>query len=628
MSCFFIAGTRRESLDGRPGMGAGARAARAARPVELPRRQDIDALLRPRSLAIVGASQREDSFGQRLLLSVRSGRYEGRVYPINPRYETLEGIACFPDLKSLPEPPDCAAFAVSDDHVETALADAAAAGVRSAVIFGRAYDNPPPGGPSRVDRLAAIAREADMAVCGNNCMGFVNFVDGLKVSGHPPPIPDKAGAIGFVSHSGSTWSGLIGNQRDLRFNYAISAGQEIATTMANYVRFLLDRPETRVIGCIMETARDPDCLLDALELADGKGIPVVVLKLGRSERGRELALAHSGALTGSASAYTAVFERRNVVSTETPDEFADTLELLGSPRRPPFPGISIVTDSGGERELIVDLASDIGAPLAELEHETQTRLLEVLDPGMLPVNPVDSYGDGRMLLKECLSVVARDPQVGIVALGTNLVHGRPYLYQSTAAIETVFNETDKPVLVFGNLHSTISREEASRLRGLGIPVLMGTATALLAMKHLGDWQRRREPWPYEPTPAAPSDLEMLESEVASAPGAALSPELSYRILEAFGIQAAPSRFVDDRKGAARAATELGFPVVLKTANPAILHKTDSGGVMINIRDRASVEAAYDRVALGCGARVQVQAQVPDGVEVLLGMTIDPTFGPM
>ena len=332
-----------------------------------------------------------------------------------------------------------------------------------------------------------------MAVCGSNCMGFVNFVDGLKVSGNPPPIPERFGPVGLISHSGSTWSGFVGNQRELVFNYAISAGQEIATTMADYLGFLLEQPETRVVGCIMEALRDPERFLAAVEAADRQGVPVVVLKLGRSERGRTLALAHSGALTGSDSAYRAVFERRNVIVTQTPDELADTLELLSSPRRPSAAGIGIVTDSGGERELIVDLASDVGAPLADLTPETEARLTEVLDPGMTPDNPVDSYGDGRTLLQECLSVIADDPHVGIVALATNLVHGRAYLQRCTAAIEAVFNATEKPALVFGNLHSTISREAAAQLRAQGIPVLMGTTTALLAMKHLSDWQRPRAP---------------------------------------------------------------------------------------------------------------------------------------
>lgn len=385
----------------------------------------LDALLRPRSIAVIGASAREGSFGLRLLNALTSGRYRGAVYPINPRYEEITGHCCYPNLKALPELVDCAAFAVSDDLIEAALAAAADASVRAGVLFGRAYEPSGSGGASRVERLAAIARNAGMAICGNNCMGFFNSVDGIKMSADPPPLPGTSGTVGLISHSGSTWSGLVGNQRDLVFNYAISAGQEIATTMADYIEFLLAAPETRVIACLIETVRSPERFLAAIEQADRQGIPVVALKLGRTERGRRFALAHSGALAGSDAAYGAIFERHNVVRVATPDELLDTVELLRSPRRPGGDRIGIVTDSGGERELIVDLATDLGAPLAEITPETATRLADILDPGMESQNPVDSYGDGRMLLEECMGALADDPGVAVLALATNLVHGRP-----------------------------------------------------------------------------------------------------------------------------------------------------------------------------------------------------------
>ncbi len=349
----------------------------------------LDALLRPRSIAIVGASTREGSFGLRLVNAISSGRYRGTVYPINSRYDEIAGHRCYPSLEAVPELPDCAAFAVSDDLVEAALAHAADAGVRGAVLFGRGYEAPG-SGPSRVERLASIARNAGIAVCGNNCMGYFNSIDGIKMSGDPPPLAETSGTVGVISHSGSTWSGLIGNQRDLVFNYAISAGQEIATTMADYIEFLLAAPETRVIACLMETVRAPERFLTAIEQADRQGIPVVVLKLGRTERGRHFALAHSGALAGSDAAYGAIFERHNVIRVTTPDELLDTVELFRFPRRPGAGGLGIVTDSGGERELIVDLATDLGAPLAEITPATAARLVDVLDPGMEPQNPVNS----------------------------------------------------------------------------------------------------------------------------------------------------------------------------------------------------------------------------------------------
>ncbi len=590
----------------------------------------LDALMRPRSIAIVGASARESSFGLHLLNSISSGRYRGAVYPINPRYQEIAGHRCYPSLKALPELADCAAFAVSDDLVEAALADAADAGVRGGVLFGRAYEPPGRSGPSRVERLSALARGAGMAICGNNCMGFFNFVDGIKMSANPPLMADISGNVGLVSHSGSTWSGLIGNQRDLVFNYAISAGQEIATTMADYIEFLLAAPETRIIACLMETVRAPERFLAAIETADRRGIPVVVLKLGRTERGRHFALAHSGALAGSDAAYGAIFERHNVIRVTTPDELLDTVELLRSPRRPGAGGIGIVTDSGGERELVVDVATDIGAPLAEITPATSERLVSILDPGMEPQNPVDCYGDGRMLMEECMGALADDPGVAVVALATNLVHGRTYARASSTAIEHTFAATTKPALVFGNLHSSVSREEATRLRALGVPVLMGTTTALMAMHHLIGWQRRRDTRCGE-VPALPTQSVLDEAhtlvQMRGASDVLPLPE-SLRLLELFGISTSPSAFTETPVATVTAAERLGFPVVLKTAAPDILHKTETGGVALGLRDRAAVADAYARIAAACGELVQVQAQAAAGTEVLLGMTNDPQFGPM
>jgi acetate---CoA ligase (ADP-forming) len=591
----------------------------------------VQALLRPRSIAIVGASVREGAFGLRLLNALTSGCYRGAIYPINPRYEEIAGLRCYPSLDAVPQPVDCAAFAVSDDLIESALTEAAAAGVRAAVLFGRAYE-PASTGPSRVARLSAIARGAGMAVCGNNCMGYFNSVDGIKMSANPPPMGEVAGTVGLISHSGSTWSGLIGNQRDLVFNYAISAGQEIATTMADYIDFLLAAPETRVIACLMETVRAPDRFIAAVEQADRQGIPVVVLKLGRTERGRRFALAHSGALAGSDAAYGAIFARHNVIRVHTPDELLDTVELFRSPRRPASGGIGIVTDSGGERELITDLATDLGAPLAEVTLATADRLVGILDPGMEPQNPVDSYGDGRTLMEECLGALADDPNVGVVALATNLVHGRPYARASATAIEHAFAATDKPALVFGNLHSAISRDEATRLRALGVPVLMGTASALIAMRNLIAWQHHRDA-PSATTPVAPPQatidaaIALIQSHTACDALPLPLPQ-ALRLLELYGIETSPSVFTDTAAATIAAADRLGFPIVLKTAAPDILHKTEAGGVALNLPDRTAVADAYANIAAACGPLVQVQAQAPDGAEVLLGMTNDPQFGPM
>lgn len=587
-------------------------------------------LLAPRSIAVVGASPSEGSFGNRLVQVITSGNYAGAILRVNPRYEAIGEHICYPSLAALPETPDCVAFAISDERIEAGLAEAAAAGVRAAVIFGRCYDKAASSNVSLPARLSAIAREAGMAVCGSNCMGFMNIAAGLRVSGNPPPIFDPPGGVALISHSGSTWSGIIGNQRQLRFNYAVSAGAEIATTAVDYIRFMLAQPETRVIACILEAVRDPEDFLGAMSEAEKRGIPVIVLKLGRSEQGRHFALAHSGALCGSDAVFGAVLRRHNVIAVRTVDEMADTIEMMQCSRKPVAGGIGVVTDSGGERELIVDLAADIGAPLAELTEPTMTRLVGVLDVGMTPINPVDCYGDGRTVLEDCLKIVADDPNVGIAVLATNLVHGRPYLKVSGTAIEQAAAATGKPAVVFGHLHSTISREEAARLRGLGIPVLMGTTTALAAMTHFLSWHQQRDRRDREagaPPSAIARTAEAWRPRLDAATGA-LSPQDAERLLRDAGLPVVESVFAASSEEALAAGARLGFPVALKTASPDILHKTERGGVRIGIGSGPALGAAYDDITTRCGPLVQVQRMAAGGTEIFLGMVNDPQFGPI
>lgn len=586
-------------------------------------KSNVRQLLRPKSVAVIGATEREGALGQRLLTAVSSGSYGGAIYPINPKYESLQGFRCFGDLKELPEVPDLIALAVADSDAPKVLEQAANIGVPAAIIFGRGYA--PHGEVSPTDRLRDIAKSAGMAVCGNNCMGFVNVVDGLKVSGNPPAISYAAGSVGLVSHSGSTWSALVGNQRGLAFNFAVSAGQEIATTMADYVDFLIDQPSTRAIGCVMETLRDPEGFLRGADRAAKADIPLVVLKLGRSEMGRHFALAHSGALSGSDAVYRAVMEDRNIISVRSLDEFANTLELVSMKRRPTADGVGIVTDSGGERQLIVDTGADVGVTFSTLSPTTQKDLEGILDPGMSPENPVDCYGDGRMLLGDCLATVARDDAVGIVALATNLVGGRKYADVAASAISDVAKSTSKPVILFGNLESALSAAHAKQLRSEGIPVLVGTAHALSAVRSYCAWSARRGDVKARPG-RVKTDQRIMEI-IQQGTGQALSAPQAASLLDAAGLRMTRNGFAKSEPEARALAEEIGYPLVMKTANPAILHKTEMGGVKLGIANAVEAVAAYKAITASCGPDVELQEQVEMHVELILGMTNDPDFGP-
>src|SRR5688572_8713936 len=593
-----------------------------------PSHDAMRALLSPRSIAIVGASPREGSLGQRLLSHIGGWRYDGGIYAVNPGHREINGRVCYPSLEALPGPVDLVAFAVNDDTLEAALSQAATNGAKAGVIFGRLYQ-PGPEGPARKLRLATRARDNGMALCGSNCMGFINMAAGLRVSGNPPPADGPGGGIAIVSHSGSTWSGLVGSQRDFPLGFAISAGEELTTTMANYIDFLIDEGSTRAIALVIETVRDPKAFIAAADRAFAKGVPLVALKLGRSALGKRFALSHSGALAGTTEVYEAIFDKHNIASCRTLDELADTLELLASSRKPSRGALGATTDSGAERQLVADLAMDIGCPLASFTRATERRLQEVLDPGMLPENPVDIYGDGKMVLAECLDAVASDDGVGIVAMVSNLVEGRPRLMGMVKdAMARAHAATTKPLVVLSNVHSTVSRSAAREFRLQGIPVLMSTSTGLHAIKCFLQWhERRANVAPAESGAGAVSAaiVGRWRERLRSGP---VDPRDGLEMFEAFGGTVAKSTVVRTADDAVAASAQLGYPVALKTANPEILHKTEAGGVALSLNTARAVEVAFAAMTSKCGPLVQVQKQVPEGIEVFCGMIRDPDFGPV
>lgn len=583
----------------------------------------ISALLRPKRLAIVGASPKAGSFGDNLLQSIRYLDFPGEVVLVNPRYDRIGDTPCYGSIRDVPGGVDCAAFAVGDAHLVGSIREAAVAGLRGAVLYGRAHGEE--GGRPRQDLIRDIARASDMAICGANCMGFVNLVDGLQLTGMPFRALPAPSGVALISHSGSTWSGLVGNRRQMGFDYAVSAGQELATGLADYIRFLVTDTDVRVITCVLETIRDPAGFIEAVGLAREKGVPVVVLKLGRSEASKHFAISHSGALSGSNAAYEAVFARYGVIQVRSLDELLDTAELLALRRVMPAGGIALGTDSGGERQLITDLAADLGLPFAALEPQTLAAVEAYLDPGMEAANPLDYWGDGGDVIAPVLTEMARDPNVGIVVMATNLPPDRPFSEQSAAAIRTVHATTDKPVAVMGNIASTLSPSIAAELRGRGIGVLMGTVSGLAALGHLSRWSAARPE--ADPTPALPLSGSARQI-IAGAKLDLLRSLEGFQVLAEAGIPCAPVAEIRAPGDIASFAALHGWPLVLKIDDAAIPHKSDQGGVFLGLRTEAEACAAWETLkARHPSAPIIAQGMV-SGVEIILGMTTDRDFGPL
>ena len=379
----------------------------------------LDPLLRPRSVAVVGASEDNDAMGEWSLRNLLKGRYEGEIYPVNPRYDEVQGVHCYPSLSDLPSPPDLVIFGVADHRIEGVLDEAIAIGTKAAVIMSTLFLDDDATPPLR-ERVSKKIKDAGLVMCGANGMGFYNVRDhvwacGFDSADHPAP-----GNVTLISHSGSGMSGLIDSEERLRINLAVSTGNELDATMDEYLDFALDLPETRAVGLFIETARNPHGFRAALEKAVAKQIPVVAIKTGRTAESAHLTVSHSGAIAGDDAAYDALFDHYGVQRVRDMDELATTLILFGELPRVGAGGLVTLHDSGGERQLMVDLAHEAGVPLTKLGDDAVMELRGILDPELPAVNPLDAWSrggpDSSQQMAGSLAAMMKDPGAAIGAV--------------------------------------------------------------------------------------------------------------------------------------------------------------------------------------------------------------------
>ncbi len=585
-------------------------------------------LLMPGSVALVGASPKLESVGNGMLRGLRGGGFKGRIYPINPNYRAIDDIRCYPSLADLPERVDHALLGVANARLEAAMGDVVAAGIPAATILASGYmegDRTPP----LTRRVADLARSAGMQLCGANGMGFYNHEVGVRICGFPPPNWVGPGPIALISHSGSAFTALVHNDRRFAYSLAVSAGQELVTTAADYLDFALRMPMTQVVGLFLEAIRDPAGFVAGLELANARDIPVVVLKVGRTPQSAALAISHSGALVGDDAVQSALFARHGVIATENLDEFANALLLFAQPRRLAKGNLASVHDSGGERELFADRASARSMPFAKIGATTRQRLAARLDYGLDPINPLDAWGTGhdyQNIFADCMTALLDDSDTAVGALCVETRTGHSLHEGYAAAMMQAHGRSEKPLVVINNLASVGDDDLALRITRAGIPVLIGLDPALAAIKGAmsrRDFRARPAMLPWQ---APPGMREKWRARLAQ--GAALDEAESLTLLADYGMAVLPHRLAEGATEAEKAAADLGFPVVLKTAMPGILHKSDVGGVKLSLIDVSAVRAAYEDVASRLGPRVLLAPMAAGGLELGFGAKLDPQFGPV
>jgi acyl-CoA synthetase (NDP forming) len=567
--------------------------------------------------------------GEWALFNLVKGGFGGPVYPVNPGYPEVHGRRCWDALASLPEVPDLVIFAVGDARLEAALDDAISLGVPAAVIMtALALDDDDP--PLLKDRVRARVREAGMLICGANCMGFYNVRDGVWACGFDSAEHAVPGNVAIISHSGAGMSGIIDCEERLAINFAVSTGNELAVTLDEYLDFALDLPETRVVGLFIETARNPDGLRAALAKAAARKIPIVALKTGRTDRSARLTVSHSGALAGDDAAWEALFDRYGVQRARDQDEWTTSLILFSQLGTVGPGGLVTLHDSGGERQLAIDLAADASVPLTTLAPATVAKL-EALLPAELPaVNPLDAWSRGGAgagdYMANCFSALLSDPGAAIGAV----LHDRGphsevypgYLRYLDAARE----QTGKPVALVAARQGTGSDPLAVSASRDGTPVLDGVWSFLCGVRALfayRDFLARDT--------ATQADVDAAQTarwRERLATGRALGEADSLALLEDFGVRTSRPVSADCPAAVLAAANRLGYPVVLKSAAPGLMHKTEHGGVVAGLENEAALLAAYAALAESLGPAVLVAPMIEAGVEMLLGVRVDPQFGPV
>ena len=595
----------------------------------------ITRLLRPKSVAVVGASDKPGALGASVIGNLDRNGFAGAVYPINPNRETIGARACLPSVDALPEGVDVAVLAIPRAGVLDAVRSAAARGVGACIIFAAGFAEGGPEGAAEQAEIAAIAAASGMVSLGPNCLGLVGHVDGTPLTFVETACaaPNGARAVGVVSQSGAMAAVLSTTlmARAVPLSYSISTGNEAASGIEDYVGWLIADPDTHVIAMIVEQFRAPARFLAAARAARAAGKPIVLLHPGKSSAARESAATHTGAMAGDYQLMRAKVGRAGVIFADSLEELGDIAEILT--RCPPCanPEVAVLGESGAFKALTLDLAEEIGLPLAALDDDNAPALRVALPPFVPVSNPLDITAQGLSqpeIYTHTLAALLGDRRVGAVVAG--IIQGDPVTatIKVPAILKAVEGGHTKP-LIFAGLDegAEIPSHFVAALRQAGVPWFPSSERALRALARL----------------SAHAALDLADASPAATPVTGLAAEHGvipeYRakaLLGPLGVPFPQGRFAASADEAAAAADALGYPVAMKAQAAHLGHKSDAGGVMLNLGSSADVRAAWAKMhknvaQYDCSITldgVLIEGMGKRGLEMIVGAKNDPEWGPV
>jgi len=603
--------------------------------------QNLDPLFMPRSIAIIGASTNLEKISGRPLDSLMRHGFTGSLYPVNPGASVINGVRCWPDIASIPESFETAFIALPSGQVHDAIVACAARGAKAVVVYSSGFSEGGAAGQERQAQLIATCKAHHIRLAGPNCLGIMNMRDRimLTASTAPTALPLPAGQIGLVSQSGALAGALLsrGAERGIAFRYAVASGNEADVDMSEYLDWMLQDPQVRVLAALFEGLVRPRAFIEVCRRASARNVPVVVCRIGRSVAGQLAAASHTGSMLSDERAFEAVARSLGVAFVDDLDGLVESAGLLcqdatrrGIDHHLAHAGVAVISHSGGGAILLTDLLAENGLSIASFSTTTCMALQSVLPDWGSAQNPLDltTFGlNDAQALTRSLHIIAADPGVSALAL----------VMSNTAAASAAQHEvlrdfqrsSPKPVVVY--VIDGVARRHMQSLREEGIAVFDSATALTKALRATLCRSIRLADVAAPDGRAAAGDGWCEQLRCATQP---LTEPEAKSMLAAAGIASPPGRQASDAASARAAAEQLGYPVVLKLVSAGVHHKSEIGGVIVGLQDGVAVEAAAARIVQNARAHLPegtsigllVEHMMPLVAELIIGVRRSPDFG--
>src|SRR5438105_1222238 len=605
----------------------------------------IHAMLHPRNIVLVGATDKPGNYAERIWNNLIKYGFEGELYPVNARRETIWGVPCYKDFASLPEKPDHVLVLVPARFAVQVIRDAAAAGARSATIVTSGFSELQDVESQQLaTQLQQAIRETGLAVTGPNCLGNLSAGEKLFTNIDDRIVTMEAGPVAIAGQSGAIVMAIRQalEDRGVGVGYMVTTGNEAGLETPDLMSYFAADPSIRVIVVYLEGVRNTKVFREACKAARAAGKPVIALKLGASEGGRAAAMAHTGALAGSIETFDAISTREGVIRVRGLDELIETTECFVHSEPPKGGRLAAVTLSGGKRGLLIDAFYSAGMNFAPLPKRASEQLAQMLGPGSIVGNPLDAgfaaVVDPTVYMKS-IKIMIDDPDTDIVIIDSELPKAPHELRERNLRIvNEMAGAASKPVVYISAMSIGFTEFTKALRKSLpNIAVMQGLDRAVGAIKSLIEYSSLRKEVPDIVSSSKASARAVLEKTLKGANGAAaLDEAASKKLLRAYGIPVSKEEIAQSAADAAKIAKKIGFPVVAKVVSPDILHKSDIGGVVLNLNTTAEVKKAFDAIT----ARVKklkgkpkiegilIAQQVKADLELVIGASLDAEMGPV